>query len=94
MELRRLDGLQADGKKHAVADLDIWRHVPCELVRNALPKALATKLLQVCHIMSMPMVHVLLLDSEMNLAYDNDIANITAPALSVKRIHWMRFGEL
>lgn len=38
---------QADCRKHAVSDSDLWRHVPCELVRNALPKALATKLLHV-----------------------------------------------
>ncbi len=38
---------QGAGKKVPVADADIPQHVPCELVRNALPPALASRLLQV-----------------------------------------------
>ena len=33
-----------------MADEDIPQHVPCELVRNALPPALAARLLRVPHL--------------------------------------------
>lgn len=50
--VRRGHCVQAPGRKLPVTDDELPQHAPCELIRNALPAALATQLLQVPPLLS------------------------------------------